>query len=100
MGNCVRVSWTAWPDTAPLDSQQLQATLSMFRYGTYDGMTDGYDYDRDPGREAFRTLFGSAKSLQVSKNTPTPKEIAEREQATLDQTLRDAPASARRGPRL
>jgi hypothetical protein len=52
MGDDIRVSWADGPTSA-----QVDAIINRYRAGTFDGMTDSYDYEHS----AWTDAFGDAK---------------------------------------
>lgn len=59
MGDAIRISWTDGPTTAEVD-----AITKKYQAGSFDGMTDCYNYGNDP----FNDLFGDAKYVTVSRD--------------------------------
>lgn len=58
-GNSIDVSWTDGPAT-----KQVEAITGKYAGGSFDGMTDCYDYKTSPWTE----VFGEAKYLHCSRN--------------------------------
>jgi hypothetical protein len=57
---------------------QASAISMKFAYGTFDGMTDSYNYKNDPDTRAFQDAFGSAQYVSVTiRIAPEHKEDAE-----------------------
>lgn len=54
-GNDIRVSWTDGPTT-----EQVKAISSRYESGSFDGMTDSYDYRKDHG---WTDAFGESKYI-------------------------------------
>lgn len=59
MGNSVRIGWEDGPST-----EQVDAITEKYQGGSFDGMTDCYDYSKNTWNE----VFGSAKYVQTSRN--------------------------------
>lgn len=67
-GNSVDVAWDFGPT-----SEEVNKLLYKYEYGTFDGMTDSYDYKNDPKLEAFQKENGSAKYVHGQRGYgPTP----------------------------
>lgn len=66
MGNDVRVSWTDGPSVA-----QVDAIINKYAGGSFDGMTDCYNYERG----AWTDAFGEAKYV-FSERAFSDKTIA------------------------
>jgi hypothetical protein len=60
MGNSVDVHWTDGPTT-----KEVEAVADRHAAGSFDGMTDSYEYDRD---NTFGELFGRAKYVHCSRD--------------------------------
>ncbi len=58
-GNAVRISWTDGPT-----SQQVEKITGKYSGGSFDGMTDCYNYRRSPWTE----VFGEAKYITESRH--------------------------------
>jgi hypothetical protein len=58
MGNSMRVSWTDGPN-----ADQVGAYANLYSAGSFDGMTDSYNYEDD----AFTDAFGEAKYVQIER---------------------------------
>ena len=58
MTSSVNVNWQDGPT-----DEQVNAIASQGQYGHFDGMTDSYNADRDPARDAWRSWMGSAKHV-------------------------------------
>lgn len=58
-GNSVHVSWTDGPT-----DKQVEAIVNKYEGGTFDGMTDCYNYERSPWTE----VFGEAKYTHCSRD--------------------------------
>lgn len=58
-GNAVRVSWTDGPT-----SQQVEKITGKYSGGSFDGMTDCYNYRRSPWTE----VFGESKYITESRH--------------------------------
>lgn len=58
-GNSIRVSWTDGPMAA-----QVEAIANKYAGGSFDGMTDCYDYKRSPWTE----VFGDAKYVFCNRD--------------------------------
>ena len=58
MGNSVDISWTDGPT-----SKQVEAITNKYESGTFDGMTDCYNYEGTP----FKDVFGESKYVQQSR---------------------------------
>lgn len=99
-GGCsIDVHWTQLPG-AP-DGKQVDALIDAnFSTCRFDGMTDSTDYDRDPWREQFRALFGSASYVHASPRIPTAEELAKLEAQGMEQATAPASKARRGGPRL
>ena len=81
-GSSIRVSWEDLGEGPT--SQQVDALIdTQFAYARFDGMTDSTDYDRDPWREEFRALFGSAAYVSAQSTRVSPEEIAQRQAIKL-----------------
>lgn len=65
MGNSVDVSWELGPT-----SKEVQPILDKYTEGHFDGMTDYYEYGRDPETRAFQAAHGSAKYVHGSRSMP------------------------------
>lgn len=65
MGNSVDVSWEFGPTT-----KEVQPILDKYTEGRFDGMTDCYEYGRDPETRAFQAEHGSAKYVHGSRRFP------------------------------
>lgn len=59
MGNSLSVRWTDGPSEV-----QVEAITDKYRAGSFDGMTDCYNYDSSDWKNA----FGDAKYLHVSRS--------------------------------
>jgi len=59
-GDSIRVSWTDGPTT-----DQVDAIIQRYRAGTFDGMTDCYDYRSDHG---WCDAFGDAKYIFAERD--------------------------------
>ncbi len=59
-GNSIDVKWQDGPTV-----KQVEEITGKYSYGTFDGMTDIYNYDRD---RAFANTFGGAKYIHESRN--------------------------------
>lgn len=59
MGNSVDVKWTDGPT-----AKEVEAITNRHTAGTFDGMTDCYEYDRD---NVFGDLFGTAKYVHCQR---------------------------------
>lgn len=64
-GNSINVSWYCGPTT-----KQVDAIIGKYADGSFDGMTDCYDYDRDPKARKFRDEHGSAKYVFANRSFP------------------------------
>ena len=58
MGNSIDVSWTDGPTTKAVD-----AIINKYRQGSFDGMTDCYNYEEN----LFSDVFGGAKYVHSSR---------------------------------
>lgn len=58
-GNSIDVAWTDGPT-----SKQVDAIIRKYQGGSFDGMTDCYDYDN----RVFNDLFGRAKYVFARRN--------------------------------
>lgn len=65
MGNSVDVSWELGPT-----SKEVDVILDKYVEGHFDGMTDYYEYGRDPETRAFQAAHGSAKYVHGSRSMP------------------------------
>lgn len=65
MGNSVDVSWELGPT-----SKEVQPILEKYTEGHFDGMTDHYEYGRDPQTREFQAKHGSAKYVHGSRSLP------------------------------
>lgn len=90
MGSSLNVSWDLMPD-AP-SSDEVNTLIKVFQYGEYDGMDDGYNYDRDPQRRAFRDTFGSVKTAHAQGRVLTPEDIVAIETKALQAAMDDPKA--------
>lgn len=59
MGNAVRISWTDGPT-----DESVSKITDKYSEGTFDGMTDCYNYERSYWTDA----FGSAKYISTSRH--------------------------------
>jgi hypothetical protein len=59
-GNSVDVSWTDGPT-----SKQVEAITNKYEAGSFDGMTDSYDYKRS----AWTEVYGDAKYIHCSRHS-------------------------------
>lgn len=59
MGNDIRVEWIDGPTT-----QQVDSIIQRYSSGTFDGMTDCYEYRDD---QAFTKAFGSSKYIFATR---------------------------------
>ena len=60
-GGCsISVSWTDGPT-----SEQVKPIANRYEYGSFDGMTDSYDYNRE---NIWPDVFGGAKYVHVSRH--------------------------------
>lgn len=65
MGNSVDVSWELGPT-----SRGVQPILDKYTEGHFDGMTDYYEYGRDPQMREFQAKYGSAKYVSGQRLLP------------------------------
>lgn len=77
----VRVNWDAWPE-APTEAQ-VQALIQPFKAGSFNGMTDGYDYTEDLDLKAFHRVFGSVEYVRAGATRVSPSDVAAREAEML-----------------
>jgi hypothetical protein len=95
-GSTIRVSWED-TDDGPTN-QQVDALIDAnFSYARFDGMTENTDYDRDPWREEFRALFGSASYVSSQSHKVSPEEIAKRRADKLQKATPTSPQRRRPG---
>lgn len=95
-GSTIHVSWEDAGEGPT--TQQVDALVdTQFAYVRFDGMTDSTDYDRDPWRNEFRALFGSASYVNAHSNKVLPEEIAQRQAAKLQQDTPSSPQRRRPG---
>jgi hypothetical protein len=66
MGNAIDVRWTDGPT-----SEQVDAIIGKYSAGTFDGMTDCYNYERS----AWTQAFGDAKFVHAHRDH-SPRAIA------------------------
>lgn len=59
-GNSVDIHWTDGPT-----SKEVEAITSKYQQGSFDGMTDSYDYDSD---RCWTDVFGGAKYVQEQRD--------------------------------
>lgn len=59
-GNSIDIKWTDGPTI-----KQVQGLTTKYEYGSFDGMTDSYNYDR---RNFWVEIFGGTKYLNTSRS--------------------------------
>lgn len=59
MGNAIDISWTDGPTT-----KQVEAITNKYESGTFDGMTDCYNYEPS----AWKNVFGESKYVHASRS--------------------------------
>jgi len=59
MGNAIRINWTDGPTVS-----QVEAISASYVAGSFDGMTDSYDYRKD---HAWGDAFGQAKYITTRR---------------------------------
>lgn len=59
MGNAIRIHWTDGPTVA-----DVEAISNKYEAGSFDGMTDCYNYEHS----AFGSAFGTAKYITTSRD--------------------------------
>lgn len=72
-GNSVDVSWPLGPSGKAVD-----AILNKYEYGSFDGMTDSYDYDHSAYGDAVSIVLGRAKYVHGQRETHSIHEAVER----------------------
>lgn len=75
-GDSVDVSWVLGPTTGEVD-----AIIGRYEPGSFNGMEDIYEYDRDAVRSAFRAVMGATKYAHSQREIP--QELRERVEADL-----------------
>lgn len=95
-GSTIYVSWEDAGE-GPTHQQVDALVDANFSYSRFDGMTDSSDYDRDPWRQEFRALFGSASYVSAQPRQISPEEIAQRQAAKLDKATPSSPPKRRPG---
>lgn len=88
-----------WDEDSGFTHDDLKPFEVRFEYGTFDGQSDNYDYDRDIEREAFRSQFGSTKYMRGQVKPLSPQERAAKLHKELESEV-PTMSKPRRGPRL
>lgn len=65
MGDAVDVGWELGPTT-----QEVDALLGKYKRGSFDGMTDSYDYDHSAFGDAVDQVLGRSKYVHSSRRYP------------------------------
>ena len=86
-GSTIYVKWVKSEDNPP-DAKEVRAMCQRFAFGSFDGMTDSYDYHDERG---FTDLFGGARFVTAEAREPTPEERAAAMEKRLEKTLPQAP---------
>lgn len=63
MGDAVDIRWDFGPTT-----EEVDAIGEKYEQGSFDGMTDTYEYSRSPEKRQFQEQFGSAKYVHSQRS--------------------------------
>lgn len=99
-GSRIDVNWTAWEDQDPPPVIKVKEVVQVFseaaRGSDVDAYKDGYQYDPNPARIAFREVFGCAQHVHCTSLEPTDEALAERRGEQLDKAFQEKPTHSPR----